>query len=91
MLTLGIETSCDETAAAVLRDRVVLSSIVSSQVKMHEKYGGVVPELARIARDHGRAIGIGHPHPSTLAELEHWLPQAAEQGIEVVPVSRLMQ
>ncbi len=48
-------------------------------------------ELARIARDHGRAIGIGHPHPSTLAELEHWLPQAAEQGIEVVPVSRLMQ
>ncbi len=48
-------------------------------------------ELARIAREHGKAIGIGHPHPSTLAELEHWLPQAAEQGIEVVPVSRLMQ
>jgi uncharacterized protein len=48
-------------------------------------------ELARIAKENGKAIGIGHPHPSTLAELEHWLPQAAEQGIEVVPVSRLMQ
>jgi N6-L-threonylcarbamoyladenine synthase len=46
MLILGIETSCDETAAAVLRDDVILSSVVSSQVKVHEKYGGVVPELA---------------------------------------------
>jgi tRNA N6-adenosine threonylcarbamoyltransferase len=46
MLILGIETSCDETAAAVLRDDAILSSIVSSQVKVHEKYGGVVPELA---------------------------------------------
>jgi len=46
MLTLGIETSCDETAAAVLRDETVLSSIVSSQIEIHKKYGGVVPELA---------------------------------------------
>ncbi|HSQ78074.1 MAG TPA: tRNA (adenosine(37)-N6)-threonylcarbamoyltransferase complex transferase subunit TsaD, partial [Nitrospirota bacterium] len=46
MLTLGIETSCDETAAAVLRDGKVLSSIVSSQIDIHKKYGGVVPELA---------------------------------------------
>jgi N6-L-threonylcarbamoyladenine synthase len=50
MLILGIETSCDETAAAVLRDATVLSNIVSSQVKLHEKYGGVVPELA--SREH---------------------------------------
>jgi N6-L-threonylcarbamoyladenine synthase len=54
MITLGIETSCDETAAAVLRDTAVLSNIVSSQVKLHEKYGGVVPELA--SREHLRAI-----------------------------------
>jgi N6-L-threonylcarbamoyladenine synthase len=46
MLVLGIETSCDETAAAVLRDDTILSNVVSSQVKVHEKYGGVVPELA---------------------------------------------
>ena len=50
MLTLGIETSCDETAAAVLRDETVLSNIVSSQIDLHKKYGGVVPELA--SREH---------------------------------------
>ncbi len=50
MFTLGIETSCDETAAAVLQDTRVLSSIVASQIKIHEKYGGVVPELA--SREH---------------------------------------
>jgi N6-L-threonylcarbamoyladenine synthase len=50
MLTLGIETSCDETAAAVLKDTTVLSNVVSSQVQLHEKYGGVVPELA--SREH---------------------------------------
>jgi len=44
---LGIETSCDETAAAVVADgRIVKSSVVASQTKLHEKYGGVVPELA---------------------------------------------
>ncbi|HAK60973.1 MAG TPA: tRNA (adenosine(37)-N6)-threonylcarbamoyltransferase complex transferase subunit TsaD [Nitrospiraceae bacterium] len=46
MFTLGIETSCDETAAAVLQDDKVLSNIVSSQIQIHQKYGGVVPELA---------------------------------------------
>ena len=44
---LGIETSCDETAAAVVTDgRIIKSSVVASQTKLHEKYGGVVPELA---------------------------------------------
>jgi len=44
---LGIETSCDETAAAVVTDgRIVKSSIIASQTKLHEKYGGVVPEIA---------------------------------------------
>lgn len=42
---LGIESSCDDTAAAVIRDGVLLSNIISSQ-KVHESYGGVVPELA---------------------------------------------
>ena len=54
MLTLGIETSCDETAAAVLEgNRKVRSNIVSSQL-VHSKFGGVVPELA--SRDHIRLI-----------------------------------
>ncbi len=44
---LGIETSCDETAAAVVADgKVVKSAVVASQAKLHEKYGGVVPEIA---------------------------------------------
>ena len=44
---LGIETSCDETAAAVVADgRIIKSSVVASQTKLHEKYGGVVPEVA---------------------------------------------
>ena len=46
-LILGIETSCDETAAAVVGDgRDVLSNIVSSQIDIHARYGGVVPEVA---------------------------------------------
>jgi len=46
MLTLGIETSCDETAAALVEDGRVLSSEVSSSVHLHSQYGGVVPEIA---------------------------------------------
>ncbi len=53
---LGIETSCDETAAAVVEDRTrVLSSVVASQIEIHRRYGGVVPELA--SRQHIQAIG----------------------------------
>lgn len=47
MLILGIETSCDETAAAVVEDgKTVLAEVVSSQIALHSPYGGVVPELA---------------------------------------------
>jgi N6-L-threonylcarbamoyladenine synthase len=52
---LGIESSCDETAAAVVADgRHILSSVVASQIDIHRKYGGVVPELA--SREHLREI-----------------------------------
>jgi N6-L-threonylcarbamoyladenine synthase len=55
MLVLGIESSCDETAAAVVADgERICSSAVASQILMHERYGGVVPELA--SREHLRAI-----------------------------------
>ena len=50
MTLLALETSCDETSAAVVRDGKVLSNVVSSQIKLHAEYGGVVPELA--AREH---------------------------------------
>ena len=55
MIVLGIESSCDETAAAVVRDgQHILSSVVSSQVDFHNKYGGVVPEIA--SRKHIEAV-----------------------------------
>ena len=55
MLVLGIESSCDETGAAVVRDDgVVLSDVVQSQASLHAQYGGVVPELA--SRDHVRNV-----------------------------------
>jgi N6-L-threonylcarbamoyladenine synthase len=51
MLVLGIESSCDETAAAIVRDgREMVSSVISSQVEIHKRFGGVVPELA--SREH---------------------------------------
>ena len=54
MALLAFETSCDETSVAVIRDGRVLSNCVSSQIKLHEEYGGVVPELA--AREHLRNL-----------------------------------
>lgn len=54
-LTLGIETSCDETAAAVLEDgRRIRSSVIASQDALHAPYGGIVPELA--SRRHVEAV-----------------------------------
>lgn len=55
MRILGIESSCDETAAAVVEDgRTVLSSVIASQVEEHKLYGGVVPEIA--SRRHSEAV-----------------------------------
>lgn len=54
---MAIETSCDETACAIVKNgREVLSNIVASQIKTHEKFGGVIPEIA--AREHLEAINI---------------------------------
>jgi N6-L-threonylcarbamoyladenine synthase len=51
MLVLGIETSCDETAAAIVRDgREIVSSVIASQIETHKRFGGVVPEIA--SREH---------------------------------------
>ncbi len=66
MLVLGIESSCDETAAAVVRDRTeIVSSVIASQIDMHRPWGGVVPELA--SREH-------------LEKIEPIVTAALEQG-----------
>jgi N6-L-threonylcarbamoyladenine synthase len=80
MTILAIETSCDETSAAVVRDGKVLSGVVSSQIRLHAEYGGVVPELA--AREHLRnLIPVAQ---SALSEAEILIEQldavAATQG-----------
>ena len=57
MLIFALESSCDETAASIVKDgREVLSNVVSSQINIHEKYGGVVPEVA--AREHLNSVNI---------------------------------
>ena len=62
MLILGVETSCDDTAAAVLRDgRTVLANIVSSEDHVHSPYGGVVPELA--SRQHSEIFFLSSMAP----------------------------
>ena len=59
MIVLGIETSCDETAASLVRsDGTILSNIISSQFDTHRPYGGVVPELA--ARSHVENLSLIH-------------------------------
>jgi N6-L-threonylcarbamoyladenine synthase len=53
---LALETSCDETAVAVVQDRTVLSSVVASQIDIHQQYGGVVPEVA--SRQHVEGVNV---------------------------------
>ena len=55
ILTMGIESSCDETSVAIVKNgREILSNIIDTQIPIHEKYGGVVPEIA--SRNHIEAI-----------------------------------
>ncbi len=72
MLILGIESSCDETAASVVKDqRTILSSVVSTQIEEHKKYGGVVPEIA--SRRHCENIlGVVRQAPPDLSALSLW-------------------
>ena len=53
-MLLALETSCDETSAAVLHDGLILANVVASQIRLHAEYGGVVPELA--TREHLRNL-----------------------------------
>ena len=65
---LAIETSCDETAVAIVAGRQVLSSVVASQIEVHRRYGGVVPEIA--SREHVSAIGVAIAQALTEAHLD---------------------
>ncbi|MGH2733697.1 MAG: tRNA (adenosine(37)-N6)-threonylcarbamoyltransferase complex transferase subunit TsaD [Actinomycetota bacterium] len=70
-LTLAIETSCDETSVAVLRgERDVLANVVSSQAALHERFGGVVPEIA--SREHVRTINPALAEGLRQADVTFW-------------------
>ena len=79
MLILGIESSCDDTAAAILEDNVILSNVLTSQDQIHTKFGGVVPELA--SRKHLQAI-----HPVVEAALAEAGKQLAD--IQLIAATR---
>jgi hypothetical protein len=69
-LILGLETSCDETAAAVItRDGQILANVISSQADLHARYGGVVPEVA--SRRHLELV----TPVVVLNAVFHWLPE----------------
>ena len=78
-LTLGIETSCDETSVAVVEGRRILANVIHSQVDLHKDFGGVVPELA--ARDHLERL----PH---LLELALERANAKPEDIDLIAVTR---
>lgn len=80
MNILGLETSCDESAAAVVRDgRFVLSSVVASQIKIHQPYSGVVPELA--SRAHVESIN------GVVAEAVRRSKKSLKKGIDAIGVT----
>ena len=88
---LGIESSCDETGAAVVRSgEQVLSNVVASQIATHQPYGGVVPELA--SRDHVRrllpllrtALADAKTQPAQIDGVAYTGEQAKKEGWTLV-------
>lgn len=82
VLILAIESSCDETAAAVVKNgRTILSNAISSQIETHTVYGGVVPEIA--SREHIKAIN--YVIQRALAEADHTLEDMTAIGVTYGP------
>lgn len=82
VLILAIESSCDETAAAVVKNgRTILSNVISSQIETHTVYGGVVPEIA--SREHIKAIN--YVIQRALAEADHTLEDMTAIGVTYGP------
>lgn len=69
MLVLGVESSCDETSVSIVRDgKEVLSNVINSQIKIHEKFGGVVPEIA--SRNHVYQISVVFEEAFKIAQVK---------------------
>ncbi|HRE03064.1 MAG TPA: hypothetical protein PLV68_17325, partial [Ilumatobacteraceae bacterium] len=84
-IVLGIETSCDETAAAVVMGgHDILSSVVSSSIDDHVPFGGVVPEIA--SRAHVEQIAVLHPHIGARQGKDHHAEPAP--AFRLLPLDR---
>ena len=82
-LILAIESSCDETSVAITRDGQLLSNVVSTQIEVHRKYGGVMPEIA--SRLHAENIGVVLKEAVEqagikLEDAEERMPQASDSS-----------
>jgi len=81
---LAIDTSCDETSVAVSHGRKILSNVISSQINIHKKYGGVVPHLAKRAHQekidpvYKQALKLGHRYTNFSRAIMRSLPKARE-------------
>ena len=88
-------TATDSVAAATAQAQgipVLARDVFLDDDPSPEAVVAQLAQLERLARRHGYALGIGHPHPATLAALEQWLPQLAARGIDLVPLTtRLTQ
>jgi len=77
----------EKAGVPAIRRDVFLDNESDRPAKIRKQFD----ELTRVAKQNGRAIGIGHPHPATIAELRKWLAKIDDEGIEIVPVSALVK
>ena len=83
IIVLGIESSCDETAVAIVKNRTeILSSVVATQIDVHKEFGGVVPEVA--SRIHVENISMvieeALKKPASMWQMSMLLPSRRDQG-----------
>jgi N6-L-threonylcarbamoyladenine synthase len=89
-LILGIETSCDETSAAVVKGgRTILSNVIVSQTELHGEYGGIVPEIA--ARSHVEALTPAIGEALLLADATFWDLDAVAATLGPGPISAVLE
>jgi polysaccharide deacetylase 2 family uncharacterized protein YibQ len=95
LLFLDSLTSPKSVAYATAKEFGVKSAkrdvFLDNESDNEEYIYGQLEELTRMAKEHGWAIGIGHPHPATISALRTWITEAEKQGITIVPLSRLTQ
>ena len=87
-------TTADSAAGNIAQELSLphlVRNIFLDNVREVEAINRQFDKLVAIARDHGSALAIGHPYPETLEVLEHRLPDLASSGIELVPLSKLLE